>query len=309
MNAPLRKFLLVAAASIALAGPSREMCAADPPTSAAATAVAKTQPDAGSAQTQVPDEPLATDGAVGLGLQLTDAGARVADLRPGLPAFRSGQIKLGDLVTRVEQTPVTGLKLEQIVVLIRGAIGTPVTLELLQPETGRRSTVTLKRVPFQFNAATIAEMGGLEDRVLSEETLLVADKLIANYRTKSANTDGSPLSATQLQENRASANLLSVLYYGQKIGPKADEVLQPWALAAVMQRARNPEKLGSRDFTHYLDRLNKAVLRSFLVTEALYDQDNSTQRAYFGLEIAKMKEDGTLERLKSEVEQRLARNF
>ncbi|XP_005161523.1 tyrosine-protein phosphatase non-receptor type 13 isoform X5 [Danio rerio] len=60
---------------------------------------------------------------------------RVKKLFPGQPAAESGRIKVGDVILRVNQTPLKGLSQHEVISALRGT-GQEVTLHLCRPEQG-----------------------------------------------------------------------------------------------------------------------------------------------------------------------------
>ncbi|XP_017347794.1 tyrosine-protein phosphatase non-receptor type 13 isoform X2 [Ictalurus punctatus] len=76
-----------------------------------------------SREENVPDEPLGT------------SMVRVKKLFPGQPAAESGLIRVGDVILRVNQTPLKGLTQHEVISALRGT-GQEVTLLLCRPETG-----------------------------------------------------------------------------------------------------------------------------------------------------------------------------
>ncbi|XP_074546202.1 tyrosine-protein phosphatase non-receptor type 13 isoform X2 [Halichoeres trimaculatus] len=76
-----------------------------------------------SREENVPDEPHST------------SMVRVKKLFPGQPAAESGRIKVGDVILRVNQTPLKGLSQHEVISALRGT-GQEVTLVLCRPEHG-----------------------------------------------------------------------------------------------------------------------------------------------------------------------------
>ncbi|KAM9450564.1 tyrosine-protein phosphatase non-receptor type 13 isoform 2-T2 [Clarias gariepinus] len=76
-----------------------------------------------SREENVPDEPLCT------------SMVRVKKLFPGQPAAESGLIQVGDVILRVNQTPLKGLTQHEVISALRGT-GQDVTLRLCRPEAG-----------------------------------------------------------------------------------------------------------------------------------------------------------------------------
>ncbi|XP_060791346.1 tyrosine-protein phosphatase non-receptor type 13 isoform X2 [Neoarius graeffei] len=76
-----------------------------------------------SREENVPDEPVST------------SMVRVKKLFPGQPAAESGLIRVGDVILRVNQTPLKGLTQHEVISALRGT-GQDVTLLLCRPEAG-----------------------------------------------------------------------------------------------------------------------------------------------------------------------------
>ena len=86
---------------------------------------------------------------IGAALAITDDGPEIGLLAPGSVAERSGKLHVGDRILAVRNGDVTielkGKKMGEVVSLIRGPVGTTVTLEILPKGSQSRSLVTLKR--------------------------------------------------------------------------------------------------------------------------------------------------------------------
>ncbi|OZB62280.1 MAG: peptidase S41 [Thiomonas sp. 13-66-29] len=83
---------------------------------------------------------------VGVGIEITAEDGLVKVVSPieGSPAAHAG-IQAGDLITRIDDTPVKGLPLNQAVKLMRGKPGTKVTLTILRKSENRTFNVTVTR--------------------------------------------------------------------------------------------------------------------------------------------------------------------
>ncbi|MCX6332507.1 MAG: carboxy terminal-processing peptidase [Bacteroidetes bacterium] len=87
----------------------------------------------------------------GIGAQLTqdDNGIKIASIQPGGAAWKSGQLVVNDVITKVgqgseEPVDVTGYETTDAVKLIRGNLGTEVRLTIRKPD-GSTKVVSLKR--------------------------------------------------------------------------------------------------------------------------------------------------------------------
>lgn len=78
---------------------------------------------------------------------------------PGSPAQKAG-IRPGDAIIRVNGQPVTGLTLDQVVNLVRGPVGTSVTLTVLHKGQTTLTTITLVRAQITVPNVTWAQLPG-----------------------------------------------------------------------------------------------------------------------------------------------------
>jgi carboxyl-terminal processing protease len=83
---------------------------------------------------------------VGIGIEIAmeDGLVKVVSPIEGTPAFRAG-LKTGDLVTRIDDTPVKGLTSDQAVKRIRGEPATNVRLTIYRKDEARSFPITLTR--------------------------------------------------------------------------------------------------------------------------------------------------------------------
>jgi carboxyl-terminal processing protease len=83
---------------------------------------------------------------VGVGIEITQEDGLVKIVSPieGSPAFRAG-LKTNDLITRVDETAVKGLTLNEAVKRMRGEPNTKVLLTIFRKEENRTFTVTITR--------------------------------------------------------------------------------------------------------------------------------------------------------------------
>ncbi|MDP1902311.1 MAG: S41 family peptidase [Rubrivivax sp.] len=83
---------------------------------------------------------------VGIGIEMgmEDGLVKVVSPIEGSPAFRAG-LKSGDLITRIDDTPVKGLTVDQAVKKMRGDPNTKVVLTVYRKNEGRTFPVTLIR--------------------------------------------------------------------------------------------------------------------------------------------------------------------
>ena len=83
---------------------------------------------------------------VGVGIEITQEDGFVKVISPieGSPAFRAG-LKTNDLITKVDDTPVKGLSLNEAVKRMRGEPNTKVVLTVFRTEENRTFVVTIVR--------------------------------------------------------------------------------------------------------------------------------------------------------------------
>ncbi|MFN3297996.1 S41 family peptidase [Caldimonas sp.] len=81
---------------------------------------------------------------VGIEIGMEDGLVRVVSPIEGSPAFRAG-IKTGDLITRIDDTPVKGMTIDQAVKRIRGEPNTKIILTIFRKSESRTFPVTITR--------------------------------------------------------------------------------------------------------------------------------------------------------------------
>ncbi|WP_019559696.1 MULTISPECIES: S41 family peptidase [Caldimonas] len=81
---------------------------------------------------------------VGIEIGMEDGLVRVVSPIEGSPAFRAG-LKTGDLITRIDDTPVKGMTIDQAVKRIRGEPNTKVILTIFRKSESRTFPVTITR--------------------------------------------------------------------------------------------------------------------------------------------------------------------
>ena len=101
-------------------------------------------------------------GLVGIGIEMTRENCLVKVVSPieGSPAFRAG-LKTGDLITRIDDTPVKGLTVDQAVKRMRGEPSTKVLLQVFRKDENRSFPVTIVReeIRMQSVRSRMAEPG------------------------------------------------------------------------------------------------------------------------------------------------------
>ena len=78
---------------------------------------------------------------------------------PGSPAQRAG-LRPGDVIVRVDGREVSGLKVDQVVDLVRGPAGSPVTLTVIHPDQGGLTDVTVTRARITVPSVSWARVPG-----------------------------------------------------------------------------------------------------------------------------------------------------
>ncbi|MDJ0379560.1 S41 family peptidase [Streptomyces sp. G-G2] len=84
-----------------------------------------------------------------------DGRIQVSRVQPGGPAALAG-LRAGDRLTRVDDAPVTGLAVAQVVARLRGGAGTAVTLEV--ERAGAALTATVRRARVNTEAVTVRQL-------------------------------------------------------------------------------------------------------------------------------------------------------
>ena len=81
---------------------------------------------------------------VGIEIGMEDGLVKIVSPIEGSPAFRAG-LKSGDLISRIDETPVRGLSIDQAVKRMRGEPNTKVTLTIFRKNENRSFPVTIVR--------------------------------------------------------------------------------------------------------------------------------------------------------------------
>ena len=97
---------------------------------------------------------------VGIEIGMEDGVVKVVSPIEGSPAFRAG-LKSGDLITRIDDTPVKGLTMDQAVKRMRGEPATKVVLTIFRKAESRSFPVTITReeIRMQSVRAKMVEPG------------------------------------------------------------------------------------------------------------------------------------------------------
>jgi carboxyl-terminal processing protease len=111
---------------------------------------------------------------VGIEIQMEEGLVKVATPIEGSPAFAAG-LKSGDLITKIDDTPVKGLTMDQAVKRMRGQVDTKVTLNIFRKTENRAFpvTITRKEIKVQSITAKVLEpgYGWLRIRQFQERTV------------------------------------------------------------------------------------------------------------------------------------------
>ena len=120
---------------------------------------------------------------IGAYVEMRDGFVTIVSPIDNSPAQAAG-ILPGDVVTAVDGRDVTGLSLQEVVEMILGPAGTPVTLTLFRPETSEELTLTLERARIELQnvtwtllpGTTIAQVriAGFSERVADDLAAAIA---------------------------------------------------------------------------------------------------------------------------------------
>jgi len=100
---------------------------------------------------------------VGLSVSEVPRGLLVGRVFKGSPAA-GAEIAVGDVIVSADGRPLAGLDAERATALIKGPEGTPVTVGVLRPSTGRRREARLTReeIAVPIVTTSIRDVGGVE---------------------------------------------------------------------------------------------------------------------------------------------------
>ena len=114
---------------------------------------------------------------VGIEIGMEDGLVKVVSPIEGSPAFRAG-LKSGDLITKIDDTAVKGLTMEQAVKRMRGEPNTKVTLQVFRRDENNRSfpvTITREEIRIQSVRAKVIDPGYAWIRVTQFQDRTVDD--------------------------------------------------------------------------------------------------------------------------------------
>ncbi len=112
----------------------------------------------------------------GIGARLRGPVLTIVEVFSGSPAETAG-LHPGDQILQVDDTPTQDMRVDQAVLLVRGAEGTPVTLTVQHAGTGQRDQVTLTRSEIQMpfvESRIIDDLGYIRLRGFPEPSVIDA---------------------------------------------------------------------------------------------------------------------------------------
>jgi carboxyl-terminal processing protease len=96
---------------------------------------------------------------VGIEIGMEDGLVKIVSPIEGSPAFRAG-LKSGDLITRIDETQVKGLTMDQAVKKMRGEPGTKVVLTIFRKDESRTFPVTIGREEIHVQSVKVKDVDG-----------------------------------------------------------------------------------------------------------------------------------------------------
>uniref|UniRef100_A0AAQ5X1J5 Protein tyrosine phosphatase non-receptor type 13 n=1 Tax=Amphiprion ocellaris TaxID=80972 RepID=A0AAQ5X1J5_AMPOC len=130
-----------------------------------------------SREENVPDEPPGS------------SMVRVKKLFPGQPAAESGRINVGDVILRVNQTPLKGLSQHEVISALRGT-GQEVALLLCRPEHGILPEMDTSALVSQKEPLTLVEPSSRKPGAVEDALERVLLKTPGRHNSYSDSTDG-----------------------------------------------------------------------------------------------------------------------
>ncbi|MCX7827547.1 MAG: PDZ domain-containing protein, partial [Verrucomicrobiae bacterium] len=123
-------------------------------------------------------------GGLGMEVNMDESGlVRVVSPIEGTPAHKAG-VQTGDLISRIDDTPIKGMTLDQAIRRLRGEPGTKVTITIFRRAENRTFTLNLTRDEIKVQAvrAKVVEPGyawvrinSFQERVVEEFVKKVED--------------------------------------------------------------------------------------------------------------------------------------
>ena len=131
-------------------------------------------------------------GGLGIEVGMEDGFVKVISPIDDTPAQRAG-VKAGDLVVRLDETPVKGMTLNEAVKLMRGKKGTPITLTIVREGEDKPLKITIVRdiIKVQSVKYRMLEPGYAYLRITSFQSKTTANLMDAMKKLKKEN--GGPL--------------------------------------------------------------------------------------------------------------------
>jgi carboxyl-terminal processing protease len=136
---------------------------------------------------------------IGVEIQMKDGKATVVAPIDDSPALRAG-LRPGDVIVKVEGKDITGLPAYQVVSRISGTPGTPVSLTILDPRSGRKREVTIVRASLKLKSVTWQRLPGTS----------VAQLRIANFDEGTAKELRKALEEIEHDDNEISGIILDL---------------------------------------------------------------------------------------------------
>jgi carboxyl-terminal processing protease len=96
---------------------------------------------------------------IGAEVQLKNGHVVIVAPLDGSPAQKAG-LQPGDIILKVDGKDVTGLPLSQVIGLVKGPVGTSVTLTILNPSSGQTKDVTLQRAKIAIHNVVWHQLPG-----------------------------------------------------------------------------------------------------------------------------------------------------
>ena len=119
---------------------------------------------------------------VGIEIGMEDSLVKIVSPIEGSPAFRAG-LKPNDLITRIDETQVRGLTMDQAVKKMRGDPGSKVVLTIFRKDENRTFPVTITREEIQVQSVKVKDIEGyawvrvnqFQDRTVEDFATKVSD--------------------------------------------------------------------------------------------------------------------------------------
>ena len=128
---------------------------------------------------------------VGIEIGMEDGLVKIVSPIEGSPAYRAG-LKPNDLITRIDETQVKGLTMDQAVKKMRGDPGSKVVLMIFRKDENRSFPVTIKRAEITVQSVKAKDIDGyawvrinqFQDRTVEDFSRKVSDLYKQNPKIK-----------------------------------------------------------------------------------------------------------------------------